>query len=82
MMALAWGMCTGFTSFLPYFYAPFFTSMITHRQWRDEIRCSEKYGKYWKEYTDLGTNVSLPPASFFQMAIMGGKHPTKDRKKS
>lgn len=82
MMALAWGMCTGFTSLLPYFYALFFTSMITHRQWRDEIRCSEKYGKYWKEYTDLVPNVFLPPASFFKWLFLGGKHPTKGRKKS
>lgn len=80
MMALSWGFCTGFTSFLPYFYALFFTCMISHRQWRDEIRCSEKYGKYWKEYTDLVPNVFLPPLSFYKWLFFGGKHPTRDRK--
>ena len=81
MMALAWGMATGFTSLLPYFYALFFTSMITHRQWRDEIRCSEKYGKHWEEYTSLVPNVFLPPLSFYKWLFFGGPHPTKDRKR-
>ena len=81
MMALCWGMATGFTSLLPYFYALFFTAMITHRQWRDEIRCRDKYGKYWKEYTDLVPNVFLPPISFYMWLFFGGPHPTRDRVK-
>ena len=27
----------------------FFTTMICHRQWRDEEKCSRKYGKFWEE---------------------------------
>ncbi len=45
MMASAWGLACGFGSFMPYFYVVFFTSMIIHRQSRDEIRCREKYGE-------------------------------------
>jgi hypothetical protein len=36
IMATTWGLACGFASPLPYFYATFFTSMIIHRQSRDE----------------------------------------------
>lgn len=74
LMALSWGIACGFDSPLPYFYCVFFTSMIMHRQWRDEIRCSEKYGEYWKVYTKKVPNVFLPPLSFY-VWLFTGKHP-------
>mmetsp|Transcript_130664 Transcript_130664/g.378004 ORF Transcript_130664/g.378004 Transcript_130664/m.378004 type:complete len:446 (-) Transcript_130664:80-1417(-) len=49
-MAIMWGLCCGFGSFLPYFYCTFFLCMITHRAGRDEARCRQKYGKTWDEY--------------------------------
>mmetsp|Transcript_30484 Transcript_30484/g.51493 ORF Transcript_30484/g.51493 Transcript_30484/m.51493 type:complete len:592 (+) Transcript_30484:40-1815(+) len=75
LMALSWGLACGFHSSLPYFYVTFFTSMILHRQGRDEIRCAEKYGTYWKEYTDLVPNVFLPDPIVFFKWIFTGKHP-------
>ncbi|KAJ1432282.1 ergosterol biosynthesis ERG4/ERG24 [Ochromonadaceae sp. CCMP2298] len=74
LMALSWGLATGFGSSLPYFYLLFFTCMIVHRQTRDEVRCSAKYGVYWKKYTDLVPNVFLPPLSFYTW-LLTGKHP-------
>lgn len=74
LMALSWGLACGFASPLPYFYCFFFTSMILHRQWRDEIRCSEKYGEYWKVYTKKVPNVFVPSLAFF-VYLFTGKHP-------
>jgi len=79
MMALSWGMATGFQSLLPYFYVCFFTCMITHRQWRDEIRCREKYGELWDRYTKLVPNVFIPGTSFFVWHLTG-KHPLENVK--
>jgi Delta24(24(1))-sterol reductase len=71
MMALSWGLACGFGSLLPYFYVTFFTSMIIHRQSRDEIRCKEKYGEYWDKYTKLVPNVFFPSSSFFVWLFTG-----------
>lgn len=78
MMALSWGLACGFASPLPYFYAFFFTSMIVHRQMRDEERCSEKYGEYWKIYTKKVPNVFLPSWSFY-VYLFTGKHPDGEK---
>lgn len=78
LMALAWGMCCGFHSPLPYFYALFFTSMISHRQWRDEIRCREKYGIYWDKFTELVPNVFVPSTSFIKWWLTG-EHPVSHK---
>lgn len=74
LMALSWGLTCGFSSLLPYFYVLFFTCMILHRQNRDEVRCSTKYGNYWKIYKSKVPNVFLPSGSFF-VWIFTGKHP-------
>ena len=60
MMALSWGLACGFGSLLPYFYVCFFTTMICHRQWRDEERCREKYGKYWDQYVRKVPHIFIP----------------------
>lgn len=60
LMATSWGLICGFDSPLPYFYVCFFTLMILHRQWRDELRCAEKYGAKWVEYTKAVPNVFIP----------------------
>ena len=63
IMALVWGLACGFDSLLPYFYVTFFTCMINHRQIRDEIKCSEKYGEHWKIYVQKVPNVFIPSFS-------------------
>lgn len=74
LMALSWGLACGFSSPLPYFYCLFFTCMILHRQIRDEVRCSKKYGEHWKIYTKKVPNVFFPSSSFF-VWLFTGKHP-------
>ena len=71
MMATSWGLACGFGSFLPYFYVFFFVLMITHRQWRDEIRCKAKYGEYWDVYTKLVPNVFIPGWPFVHWMVTG-----------
>jgi delta24(24(1))-sterol reductase len=73
VMALTWGLVCGFGSSLPYFYAFFFICMISHRQWRDEIRCREKYGKYWEIYTKRVPNIFFPSSSFYVWLFTGKK---------
>jgi delta24(24(1))-sterol reductase len=79
MMASSWGLACAFISPLPYFYVLFFTCMITHRQWRDEIRCKEKYGQYWDEYTSIVPNVFVPDAAFFRWVFTGVEKKVKTK---
>ena len=75
MMATAWGCACGFGSLLPYFYLLFFISMITHRQWRDEIRCKQKYGALWDAYVRTVPNVFIPGWSFVHWVLTGEMPP-------
>lgn len=50
LIALSWCLTTGFSSILTYFYVFYFSSLLLHRQARDEEKCRNKYGKYWAEY--------------------------------
>jgi len=60
VMALCWGLCCGFDSFLPYLYSIFFTSMIVHRNSRDRKRCQEKYGADWDRYCEIVKYSFIP----------------------
>lgn len=50
LIALSWCLPTGFNTVLTYFYVIYFSSLLLHRQARDEEKCKNKYGKYWAEY--------------------------------
>lgn len=52
MGSLAYCAACGFGHMLPYFYIVYMTILLVHRCVRDEHRCSSKYGKDWKCYTD------------------------------
>uniref|UniRef100_A0A3Q2PSM6 7-dehydrocholesterol reductase n=1 Tax=Fundulus heteroclitus TaxID=8078 RepID=A0A3Q2PSM6_FUNHE len=52
MGSLAYCAACGFSHILPYFYIVYMTILLVHRCIRDEHRCSSKYGKDWKRYTD------------------------------
>lgn len=60
VMALSWGMITGFGSFIPYFYVTFFVCVLVHRVSRDIERCSKKYGDDWKEYCKQVPYIFIP----------------------
>ncbi len=50
LTALAWSIGAGFSSAVPYFYVTFLTFLLFHRAYRDDARCSAKYGAAWEEY--------------------------------
>ena len=50
LMYSAWSLTTGFGSVVPYILPLWLLCLFTHRAWRDEQRCAEKYGPLWKEY--------------------------------
>lgn len=59
-LAFFWTLPALFVNFLPWFYVIFLTILLTHRAHRDEKRCSEKYGAYWKEYCKAVPNKIIP----------------------
>ena len=38
---------------VPFMYLLYIIILLVHRIYRDEAKCSKKYGKYWKEYCKL-----------------------------
>ncbi|XP_052593802.1 delta(14)-sterol reductase LBR [Peromyscus californicus insignis] len=50
IMALAWSLPCGFNHVLPYFYVIYFTTLLVHREARDEHQCKRKYGLAWEKY--------------------------------
>ncbi|KAI9491185.1 ergosterol biosynthesis ERG4/ERG24 [Zychaea mexicana] len=60
VMAISWGLITGFGSFLPYFYFCFFLVVLTHRVSRDMERCAKKYGKDWERYCERVPYIFVP----------------------
>lgn len=60
VMALSWGLITGFDSYIPYFYVTFFVVVLVHRVTRDHIHCKEKYGADFDEYCRQVPYVFIP----------------------
>mmetsp|Transcript_21674 Transcript_21674/g.46385 ORF Transcript_21674/g.46385 Transcript_21674/m.46385 type:complete len:535 (-) Transcript_21674:115-1719(-) len=60
VMALSWGLITGFDSFIPYFYVAFFTAVLIHRVGRDHVHCEEKYGADFDEYCRQVPYIFIP----------------------
>jgi delta24(24(1))-sterol reductase len=60
MMALSWGLITGFDSFIPYFYFTFFIVVLVHRVSRDMERCAKKYKEDWVEYCKKVPYIFIP----------------------
>ena len=58
--ALLWSCATGFGYLMPFFYFLFLCVLLTHRAFRDEAKCSKKYGKYWVEYRKLVPYKIIP----------------------
>ena len=60
MAAFFWSCATGFNYFSPFFYVIFLTFLLTHRAFRDEAKCSKKYGEHWDEYRKLVPYKIIP----------------------
>ena len=58
--AFFWSCATGFSYLMPFFYFIFLTVLLTHRAFRDEAKCSKKYGTYWAEYRKLVPYKIIP----------------------
>ncbi len=52
LAAVCWTYSAGFNHVMPWIYVIFLTILLTDRAFRDDARCSEKYGSYWKQYCD------------------------------
>ena len=48
------------THWLPYFYPLYLTPLLFDRAWRDDLRMSEKYGKYYARYCDKVPHKVIP----------------------
>ena len=60
MAAMCWSLPALFDSPIPYFYVVSLTLLLLHRLRRDDKRCQQKYGSYWKEYCKLVPYKILP----------------------
>lgn len=47
---LSIALCAGFSSPVPYILPLSLLILLSHRAWRDERRCGDKYGPLWAEY--------------------------------
>lgn len=52
LASFLWSCPAGFDSFMPYFYVVYLTILLVDRAWRDDERCSNKYGKHWAKYCE------------------------------
>ena len=50
LLALCWTLPAGATHFMPYSYVVFLFFLLTHRTFRDDAKCSAKYGVHWERY--------------------------------
>jgi 7-dehydrocholesterol reductase len=55
-----WSVPALFVDFLPYFYVVYLTILLADRAFRDEKRCSDKYGDDWKVYCEHVPYKILP----------------------
>lgn len=55
-----WSAPALFTHAIPYFYVTYLTILLLDRAWRDDARCSRKYGKYWNVYTQKVPYFIIP----------------------
>lgn len=53
LIGLCWALPSGASSIVPYLYVLFLVVLLLHRSYRDEKKCSQKYGKYWNEYCSI-----------------------------
>ena len=45
---------------VPYLLPVWLLCLLTHRAWRDDRRCREKYGALWDEYCKRATFKMIP----------------------
>jgi 7-dehydrocholesterol reductase len=58
--AFFWSVPALFASPVPYFYVTFLTILLVDRALRDDARCANKYGEYWRDYCALVPYKIIP----------------------
>lgn len=49
-LAFFWCLPGLFENLMCYTYFLWLCILLTHRTFRDDVKCGKKYGKYWEEY--------------------------------
>ena len=52
-LAFFWTVPALFTHLMPYTYVIYLTILLTHRSYRDDTKCLNKYGQYWQQYRQM-----------------------------
>ncbi|XP_025110736.1 7-dehydrocholesterol reductase-like isoform X1 [Pomacea canaliculata] len=60
LLAFFWSVPALFHDVMPYTYVIYLTTLLIHRSFRDETKCSRKYGCFWKQYRDLVPHKLFP----------------------
>lgn len=60
LAAFCWSVTAQFQNILPYFYVIFLTLLLIERAFRDDVRCREKYGKFWTQYCEKVKYLIIP----------------------
>ncbi|MCH9687113.1 MAG: hypothetical protein K0V04_37100 [Deltaproteobacteria bacterium] len=60
MVYFSFALCTGFRSVVPFLLPLWLCVLLPHRAWRDEKRCSAKYGELWQQYCRRARFRMLP----------------------
>jgi len=60
LAAATWTIPVGFDTLLPYTYLIYLICLLVDRSNRDEVRCSNKYGEYWKLYCQRVPHRIIP----------------------
>ena len=50
VLTLCWSLPGAFENVMVYTYFIWLFLLLTHRTFRDDDKCSRKYGSYWREY--------------------------------
>ena len=60
LLSLSWTLPAGFDAILPYFYVVYLTILLVDRSGRDDLRCKQKYGRFWDEYCKRVPSKIIP----------------------
>lgn len=50
MLAFFWSVPALFGNVMPYSYVIWLVLLLTHRSYRDDTKCGDKYGPFWRQY--------------------------------
>jgi len=60
LLAVMWTVPAGVQHWLPYFYVIYLSILLWDRAYRDEQKCTSKYGGYWKQYCEKVPHSMIP----------------------